>query len=46
MGSLSHRRFAAKICSWPFVDLSQLEENEGEKDIPHFQKTGRPSRGR
>jgi hypothetical protein len=42
---LSNRRFAAKIRGWPFIDLSQLEENEGEKDIPHFQEAGRPSLG-
>jgi hypothetical protein len=37
---------AAKICGWPFVDLSQLEENEREKDISNFEKTRRLSRGR
>ena len=42
---LSNRRFVAKIRGWPFIDLSQLEENEGEKDILHFQEAGRPSRG-
>jgi hypothetical protein len=42
---LSNRRFVAKIRGWPFIDLSQLEENEGGKDIPHFQEAGRPSRG-
>jgi hypothetical protein len=36
MGFLSNRRLAAKICGWPFFDLSQFVENEGEKDIPHF----------
>jgi hypothetical protein len=46
MGSLSNRRLAAKICGWPFLDLSQFVENEGEKDIPHFQETGDLSRGR
>jgi hypothetical protein len=46
MEFLSNRRLTAKICGWPFVDLNQLEENEGEKDIPHFQKTDGPSRGR
>jgi hypothetical protein len=46
MGFLSNRRLAAKICCWPFVDLNQLVENEGEKDILHFQETGRASRGR
>ena len=46
MGSLSNRRLAAKICGWPFLDLSQFVENEGEKDIPHFQETGHLSRGR
>jgi len=45
-GILSNRRLTAKICGWPFVDLNQLEENEGEKDIPHFQKTDGPPRGR
>jgi hypothetical protein len=37
---------AAKIRGWPFVDLSQLVEREGEKDIPPFLETGRPSRRR
>src|SRR6266550_3269435 len=46
MGSLSNRRLAAKICGWPFLDLSQFVENEGEKDIPHFQETGDLYRGR
>jgi hypothetical protein len=45
MGFLNNGRLSAKICGWPFVDLSQLKENEGEKDISHFQKTGRLSRG-
>jgi hypothetical protein len=46
VGFLSNRGLAAKICGWPFVDLSQLGENEGEKDIPHFHEAGCPSRGR
>jgi hypothetical protein len=44
MGFLVTDVLVAKICGWPFFDLSQLVENEAEKDIPHFQETGRASR--
>jgi hypothetical protein len=37
---------SGKNCNWSFVDLSQLVENEGQKHLPHFQETGRPSRRR
>jgi hypothetical protein len=31
MGFLGHRRLAAKICCWPFVDLSQFLEMKARK---------------
>jgi len=44
--SLNSRWLAAKIRGWPFFDLSQLVEREGEKDIPHFRETSCSSRGK
>jgi len=45
MGFLRNRRFGREICGWPFVNLGHFVEDEGEEDIPHFQETGRASRG-
>jgi len=36
----------AENLDWPFVDLSQLVEREGEKEILHCQETDCRPRGR